>query len=112
MGVTGLGVTVVRVWDISSCTKMCPRRGALANLCFEVREWGHPTRRTRDAVLDAVRGLGVPALTDSSERIVPLRHDGRRMGLPPFASGRECINNTYHAGAVETVVKEFEDCPR
>ena len=89
-----------------------PTTGGLANICFEVREWGHPTQETRTAVLNAVRAFDVPELTDMTDKIVPLRHDGRRDGLRPFACDKACMDNAHHAEAMETLMKEFEECPR
>lgn len=89
-----------------------PTTGGLANICFEVRKWGHPTEETRDAVLDTVKGFNVPELSDLADRIVPLRHDGRRDQQPPFPCDEACASNVHHAEAVKNTMEEFERCPR
>ena len=89
-----------------------PSTGGKANICFEVRKWGHPTLETRTKLLSAVRDFGIPELTSMADSITPLRHDDRRDRSSPFACDEACMNNTFHAEAMETLMKEFEDFPR
>ena len=89
-----------------------PTTEGLANICFEVREWGHPTLETRLALLDAARQFKVLELLDLADGIVPLRHDDRRTGSMPFACSQACMNNSYHERAIEATMREHEECNR
>ena len=89
-----------------------PTTGGLANICIEVRKWGHPTEETRMMLFDALRAFEVSDLTDLTDRVVKLRHDSRRAGLTPFACDQPCTNNTYTVEAMERTAKEAGECPR
>ena len=89
-----------------------PSTGGLANTCFEVREWGHPTTETREALLAELRRFVVPELNILADEIKALRHDDRRSGQSPYSCDEACQSNEHTLAAWNTTAKEFAQCPR
>jgi hypothetical protein len=89
-----------------------PTTGGLANICFEVREWGHPTKETREALIQSLVAFNVPELKLLAEQMKPLRHDQRRAGSPRFSCDEACQNNNGTVEAWARTAKEAIECPR